>query len=207
MAAETKKLWKPSQTLYVFFIGGSQVVRERVMEYASIWSQHCSLTFKVTSKAEDSQIRISFDAPGSWSFIGTDALLIPKNQPTINFGWLSDSLNEKDFKQVVLHEFGHAIGLIHEHQSPIAKIKWIKDYVYNYFSFHYKWSKSDVDRNIFQEFEKTTIRHSILDKDSIMGYYIPKEFTEDEQVFPQNYELSEMDKKYIGELYPKLILS
>ena len=26
----------------------------------------------------------------------------------MNFGWLSDSLPDKDYKQVVLHEFGHA---------------------------------------------------------------------------------------------------
>lgn len=207
MAAETKKLWKPSQTLNVFFIGGSTIIKKRVLEYASIWSQYCSLTFTETNTAENSHIRISFDAPGSWSFIGTDAFLIPKNQATINFGWLSDTLDENNFKQVVLHEFGHAIGLIHEHQSPAVEIRWKKDFVYNYFNFNYNWSKNDVDRNLFQEFEKTTIKYSTLDTDSIMGYFIPKEFTEDEQVFPQNFDLSEMDKKYIGELYPKLLLS
>lgn len=207
MAAETKKLWKPSQTLFIFFIGGSKIVKERVLEYSSIWSQHCSLTFKETDKPEDSHIRVSFNSPGSWSFIGTDALLIPKNQATINFGWLTDTLDEKNFKQVVLHEFGHAIGLIHEHQSPAIKVNWNKDFVYNYFDLNYSWSKAQVDRNIFQEFEKTNIKYSTIDKDSIMGYYIPKEFTNDGQEFPQNYDLSETDKKYIGVLYPMLKLS
>jgi len=90
----------------------------------------------------------------------------------MNFGWLDDKLSDKDYKQVVLHEFGHALGLIHEHQSPATKIKWNKDYVYWYFREFHKWDSGTVDTNIFKEFEKTTIRHSTLDKASIMGYHI-----------------------------------
>lgn len=177
------------------------------MEYASIWSEHCSIKFESTDIIADAQIRVSFQAPGSWSYIGTYALGVPKNEATINFGWLNDQLPEKDYKQVVLHEFGHALGLIHEHQSPAAKVDWDKPRVYWYFWQNYNWTKDAVDRNIFQEFEKTTIRYSELDKDSIMAYYIPAEFTLNNQQFPQNYVLSEGDKKYIGELYPELILS
>jgi len=207
MAAQTKKLWKPCETLKVFFFNGQNKRTERVIEYASIWSDHCSVKFEPTDNIADAQIRVSFQAPGSWSYIGTDALGVPKNEATINFGWLNDQLPEKDYKQVVLHEFGHALGLIHEHQSPAAKVNWNKPRVYWYFWQNYNWTKDAVDRNIFQEFEKTTIRYSQLDKDSIMGYFIPAEFTLNNEQFPQNYILSEGDKKYIGELYPKLLLS
>jgi len=207
MAAQTKKLWKSNETLTVYFFGGQDNRTQRVLEIASIWSKHCSIKFKLTTKIEDAKIRVAFQAPSSWSYIGTDALGVPRNEPTINFGWLDDSLPEKDYKQVVLHEFGHALGLIHEHQSPAVKMKWNYTLVYWYFGEHHKWTRADVDRNLFQEFEKTSTQHSTLDKLSIMGYAIPPQFTTDGQEFPLNYDLSEMDKKYIGKLYPQILHS
>lgn len=207
MAAQTKKLWKSNETLKVYFFGGQDARTQRVLEYASIWSKYCSIKFLATTKIEEAKIRVAFQAPSSWSYIGTDALGVPRNEPTINFGWLDDHLPEQDYKQVVLHEFGHVLGLIHEHQSPVTKMNWDKPYVYWYFWENHKWTKADVDRNLFQEFEKTTTQYSSLDKASIMGYYIPPLFTTDRQEFPQNYILSAMDEHYIGQIYPKILHS
>jgi hypothetical protein len=207
MAAETRKLWHPNQTLKVFFFGSDKAKDQRVLQYASIWSEHCSIKFERTDNRDEAQIRVGYDATGSWSYIGTDALGVDKREATINFGWLSDSLPEVEYKQVVLHEFGHALGLIHEHQSPDIKMDWDKDVVYNYYAFTHGWSKADVDKNVFQEYDKTTIRYSEVDRDSIMGYYLPPEFTKNKQSFPFNYDLSATDKKYIGELYPQILYS
>jgi serralysin len=188
MAAQTKKLWKPNETLKVYFFGGQDARTQRVLEYASIWSKHCSIKFEPTTKIEEAKIRVAFQAPSSWSYIGTDALGVPRNEPTINFGWLEDKL-------------------IHEHQSPAVKVNWNKTFVYWYFWEHHKWTKGDVDRNLFQEFETTSTQYSALDKLSIMGYYIPPQFTNDGQEFPLNYDLSDMDKQYIGKLYPQILHS
>ncbi|MRX38397.1 hypothetical protein GJU43_03860 [Flavobacterium sp. LC2016-23] len=207
MAAETRKLWRPNQTLKVFFFVSDKARDQRVLQYASIWSEHCSIKFERTDNRDEAQIRVGYDATGSWSYIGTDALGVDKHKATINFGWLSDSLPEPEYKQVVLHEFGHALGLIHEHQSPDIKMDWDKNVVYNYYAFTHGWSKADVDKNVFQEYDKTTIRYSEVDRDSIMGYYLPPEFTKNKQSFPFNYDLSATDKKYIGELYPELLHS
>ncbi|WP_419699053.1 M12 family metallopeptidase [Mucilaginibacter sp. NFX135] len=87
------------------------------MLYAQGWSQYCSITFSVTNDVRAAKLRVGFQNTGSWSHIGTNAKGIPRSRATINFGWLSNTLPERDFKQVVLHEFGHALGLIHEHQS------------------------------------------------------------------------------------------
>lgn len=207
LAALTQKLWRPNQTLHVYFIGGSPTIRTRVLLYASIWSNYCSIRFEETSDIGAAKIRVGFTPPGSWAYIGLDALSVPAGEPTVNFGWLTDTMPEREFKQVVLHEFGHVLGLIHEHQSPAIKVDWNKMYVYNFFRFNYGWSKDMVDANILQEFEKTSTQYSTLDKSSIMGYAIPPEFTNDRQTFPQNYELSDMDKQYIGTLYPRLLHS
>ena len=55
----------------------------------------------------------------SGSQVGTDALKVPilqdgKFQPTMQLGLLRG--NENFNKHNVIHEFGHALGLLHEHQ-------------------------------------------------------------------------------------------
>lgn len=201
MAAQTTKLWSPGQQLLVYFFGGTAPIRSKVLSYAQEWSNYCSITFLETKDIKRAHLRVGFFNDGSWSFIGTDARGVSKSEPTINFGWLNTSLPDRDFKQVVLHEFGHALGLIHEHQSPAATVKWNKPYVYNYCYTVYRWTKQDVDVNIINTYETSSTQYSALDTLSIMGYSIPPGFTLDGQVFPLNYDLSAMDKLYIGTIY------
>jgi hypothetical protein len=62
----------------------------------------------------------------------------------------------------VLHEFGHALGLIHEHQNPVGGIQWNKPAVYadlggppNF------WGKATVDNNMFATYAKDQINGSV----------------------------------------------
>jgi len=40
------------------------------------------------------------------------------HEPTMNYGWLKDDTDDVEYRRVVIHEFGHALGAIHEHQNP-----------------------------------------------------------------------------------------
>lgn len=72
-------------------------------------------------------VRIAFDKnDGSWSYIGTVAVSIDPVKPTMNFRWLTETTSNKEFSRVVKHEFGHALGCIHEHQNSVAAIDWPK---------------------------------------------------------------------------------
>ena len=42
----------------------------------------------------------------------------------MNYGWLTPDSDDDELRRVVLHEFGHALGLIHEHQNPEGGIEW-----------------------------------------------------------------------------------
>jgi hypothetical protein len=202
MAIHTTKMWNPGLTLNIYFMDGNLENKNKVKEYANEWCQHCSIKFNFNSSLTDSDIRISFMQQGCWSYIGTDCKaseLIDK--PTMNFGWLGQLVNEDEKKGIVLHEFGHALGLIHEHQSPSAKVVWSYGYIYMYFATFYKWTNDQVNRNIFYEFDPKEIKHSELDKKSIMTYHIPPEFTINNIQFPKNLVLSTIDIKKIGEFY------
>lgn len=98
----------------------------------------------------DAEIRIAFEqGAGSWSYIGTDCLNIPKSKPTMNLGWLTPTTSHAETKRVVLHEFGHALGLAASNQSPTANIPWNKQATYDYYQKTSGWTKQQVDTNLF----------------------------------------------------------
>jgi hypothetical protein len=105
--------------------------------------------------------------------------------------------------RVVVHEFGHALGCIHEHQSPKEHLHWNKKAVYAAFSGppNY-WSKDDIDNNILKKYSPKGIAASAFDINSIMLYQFDASLFTDHKATPQNYALSEEDKTFIRTMYP-----
>jgi hypothetical protein len=202
LAALTGKLWKPGRTLRVRFLDGDPAVQARVEPFAHHWSNHANLKF-LFGNDPAAEIRISFAQSGSWSYIGTDALSIPNDQPTMNFGWLRQSTPNDEYSRVVVHEFGHAIGCIHEHQNPATDVPWNKEAVYAYYAGPpNNWSRAQTDINLFTRYSATLTQFSSFDRDSIMLYPIPNEFTIGDFEVGWNRVLSPMDKGYVATLYP-----
>lgn len=42
----------------------------------------------------------------------------------MNFGWMWDRVPAEDLRATILHEFGHALGLVHEHQYWWSQLYW-----------------------------------------------------------------------------------
>ena len=120
----------------------------------------------------------------------------------MNFGWLKLNTPNTEYNRVVVHEFGHALGCIHEHQSPAAGIPWDKEKAYKYYMETQGWTKEDVDVNLFQLYDSKTTRASKFDPTSIMIYPIPKELTAGGFEVGWTMDLSDTDKSFIGKLYP-----
>jgi hypothetical protein len=202
LAAITGKLWQPGRVLRVRFLDGDPRVQERIPPFAHQWSAHANITFTFGNDP-DAEIRISFQNQGSWSYLGTDALVIPKSQPTMNFGWLTPATSNDEYQRVVTHEFGHALGCIHEHQNPANNIPWDREAVYRYYQGppNY-WSREQVDINLFTRYEADITQFSAFDPQSIMLYPIPNEFTVGNFEVGWNKTLSATDKQFISTIYP-----
>jgi serralysin len=205
-ALVNSKRWRAGRTLTIRFIDGDESLRKRVAAAASEWLKHANIRFDFGNHA-DANIRIAFiQGAGSWSAVGTDALVeewFPKNEPTMNYGWLQPASSDEDVASVVLHEFGHALGLIHEHQQPAAEIKWNKELVYRQLGGPpNSWDRDKVDHNVFNRLSRAELNFSAYDKDSIMHYFFPKEWTLDGTEFKENKILSRLDKEFIAQQYP-----
>lgn len=203
IAVTIAKKWHPGSTLTVGFVGDvDAVVRERIIEKAKLWAPHIGLKLDFVSSGR-AKIRIAtWRNKGSWSYIGTDALLIDEDdQPTMNFGWLEPDTHDDEYERVVLHEFGHALGAIHEHQHPSAGIPWDKERVYSYYADTNGWDRDTVDHNIFRKYERDQLNASKYDPDSIMHYAVPNALTVGDWQIGWNRHLSERDKTFMGELY------
>jgi hypothetical protein len=205
-AAPTGSLWVPGQTLTVAFLregpaeGDAALIEQRVRAIAEEWTRHGNLVLLWVEG--DATIRIAFENTGSWSFIGKECLGNAEGA-TMNFGWLSPDLDDAAFRSVVLHEFGHAFGLIHEHQNPSAKIQWNRKAVYAYYARDpNRWSQVDVDRNLFETYDASSTQFTACDPRSIMMYPIPPEHLESGDPVGWNTELSDNDKVFVESLYP-----
>ena len=152
-----------------------------------------------------SEIRVSFAEEGfSWSTVGTDALTVGSSRATMNYGWLEPTTSTRECQRVVRHEFGHALGMIHEHQNPAAagQIPWDAPKVYAYYA-QQGWSQADVDDNIFDVYAEDTTNHTSFDPTSIMQYAVPDSLTIGSYSISWNTALSPMDLEFMRRQYPQ----
>jgi hypothetical protein len=202
LALVTGKKWTVGRVLRVRFLDGDQGLRAKVAAVAQQWTGFANLKLDFGDDPA-AEIRISFQTGGSWSYIGTDALGIGQAEPTMNFGWLTPASEDSEISRVVLHEMGHALGAIHEHQSPAADVPWDREAVYRYYGGPpNNWTRDQVDQNIFARYSRTTTNFSAFDRSSIMLYAIPNELTIGDYEVGWNRVLSDTDKSFMRAQYP-----
>jgi H-type lectin domain len=199
--------WKIGQHIKVSWWSGEKVaisdhLKQRVAHAAKQWEQHANLKLDFGLHGDEAHIRIAFEyQPGlCWSHSGTDNLTVPKTEPTMNLGWINNDSDDLQIQSVVLHQFGHALGLIHEHHNPEKAIKWNEPLVLGYFRETYKLEDGEIRSHILYTDQP---QHNIIsDPQSIMLYSYPDSLTLDHAGVPGNSKLSLSDVSLIKRIYP-----
>lgn len=188
--------------LEVQFLDGSPRLRRRVIEMSSRWSKFCGVSFAETTGKGD--IRVSFDPHGGhWSHIGSYAQRINWRKSTMNLQ-INDDTAEDELSRVVLHEFGHALGLLHEHRRGDSGLVWNENEVYKYYTGYPNFWKRDQVKE--QVLDPVYVRNPIstpYDPKSIMHYPVPQQFLKRGKAIGWNRDISAYDQVAILRAYPR----
>jgi hypothetical protein len=156
------KRFRNGRTLKVFFIGSwPDWASDRVIALMKRWSHQANIHIERTADRAASDIRVDKDpSEGSWSYLGTDILGIPKDEMTMNLGWILDTENDFEAsRRVVVHEMGHTLSFGHEQAHPEGDIDWNREAVYAYYGGPpNNWSRAQVNAQVFKSIRASRSR-------------------------------------------------
>ncbi len=200
------KYWARGRTLRIEFLKNPPApLTQPIIDAARKWLPHVNLKFEfVTSGPSD--IRIGLNTDLNWSELGTDALLVAQDKATMEFNvgeiFESDLRPKAELERIVLHEFGHALGAVHEHQHPDARIPW-NEPVLRRLLAQAGYSDELVARNFLDQYEAADYHYSAYDKDSIMHFDVPNGLTlGDFEIINTGKTLSAKDIELMQSIYP-----
>lgn len=234
--------WEPGRVLKVCFFQGNDVVAKLVRDAADEWNNYSSVKLDfgpagrwyncLSPQTGFAQIRVGFGAPGYWSVLGTDSeTRLDRYAPSMNLQGFN-RLYSPDRMQpaevgtkaapyhvaTIKHEFGHALGLLHEHQNPTLgctqEIKWTgAGNAYDYFAGPPNhWSRDQVQRNMgFIGQTDPDFISGLSDPKSIMMYALPAAILKQGKASPcfvdVNYSISDKDKQVVARIYPPVTVA
>lgn len=205
--------------IFIGFINGTPELKQIVRQVIAEWTTYANVGFIAKDNAEYSgdtaDVKIYFSQDDQYnSFVGVnsylDFLRKSKDTPTMNLGFIGKTVRNADGTVIdwvggtILHEFGHVLGLQHEHQNPIGGIRWNRDVVIKNLSGPPNgWSMEVIDNNIFRALSQTKTQFTQYDPSSVMHYGFPASWTQNGIAIPENFQLSETDKNFVAKIYPR----
>ena len=159
-----------------------------------------NLKFEIVSQIKDSNFVFKYDEtlPNSSCYVGKENIF-NGDDPCMKIN------NILDFK----HEFGHFLGMEHEHQNwdLIDKLKLNKEKILIDLKKSGIKNVESFYRINFEINKNPRSYNTSFDEDSIMSYFIPPEYqlNNPKITFKKNIEFSETDIEILKSYYPKNI--
>lgn len=198
-------LWpRERRHLRVQFLNGDaydrRIVNQLVTEHYNSIPMRLRFQFLQPSDPSPSDIRVAF-SDRSESYVGRNAAKHP-GQPTMwidmcRGGGMPASERRSKRRYNVLHEFGHALGMQHEHQHPECKANWN----YRVLQQRMGWSAEAVRDNFGRLAQGVKLAE--YDPESIMHYPVDQGDTMSMVMYvPQATGLSDGDRRFLMAVYP-----
>lgn len=190
----TTLLWHPGMTITVAFLNGTQDQHRQVKQAVLVYLQpYVNLVFTFISSPEEALVRILFDPnQGYVSYIG---IRQPDNPLTHTM-----NLRSADEPHFILHEFGHVLGMVHEHLQISCRND---EEIYKYMEEKHNYSRQRTHAALLMDISVhgETLK-STYDPHSIMHYKFPASWTCDNIEIATPKQLSDKDKTWIKLSYP-----
>jgi hypothetical protein len=177
LALERAKLWNPDRNVRWSFVSSGNERLKRIVEEAfDQWQSFIKMKL-IKEKSGETDIAVGFDNLGFFSLVGTDSAIA-----SLRAKYKGASLNiqstavSQDLSAVALHEIGHALGAVHEHQSPQSRIPWdFSSLRQEYRQQPNNWSDEEIRFQIVDRYSDQVCNASAFDPKSIMLYPIKAE--------------------------------
>lgn len=211
LVVSKNKLWK-TRNINIAFVSGTPEERELIKKFAMPWTKYANLNFNFFNSLSEApggraHIRVQIserDEKNPFagdSYVGTDSLYSGTPYSMRIFIKPGEMLHM--LSGIVLHEFGHALGLNHEHQHPE------RTYEFDEAKLFADCATRGIERSHCERIYTDTYsrwENNILtyDPESIMHYSLDRNYVKSgpEEIFSGTSSLSLLDKIGIARTYP-----
>lgn len=192
--------WDVGKTLNVKFLNGNQKIKAAVEKISREWEQFANVKFLFVGSGP-AQIRIHFNNSGYlFAANGLQANIMPEDEATVEID-TSFFTSAGKMRAIVLHVFGHVLGLQHEVKVPVKGRQWKQENVKRYF-LPMGWDQEKIVQRVINAYSVSYSNGLMPDLLSVMNIPIPSNWT-NEKESNWNTALSINDKKLIELIYPK----
>jgi hypothetical protein len=205
------KHWGPQGVmLSVSFLDNPDAaLRARLLSHMNAWAEFANVLFRET-ESRDGHVRVIRDGSGlpegagHWEYEGQDILQLDMNRPTMCLQNFTMAMPESEFRRVVRHEAGHALGFHHEHLRKELIEKISVEAAIEFYADTQGWNEVKTRIQVLTPIDEFSLRGSPwADPDSIMCYQIPSAITRDHVAIPGGADISLIDRQYAAQFYPK----
>jgi serralysin len=193
--------WDNGKVLKIAFLDGDESRRGEFRGAVNEWLKYVNLSVSYSS-AEQSDIRVSFVGAANYGYVGPKAADAAKSEPTLVLGALSTDADDR--RAVILHEFGHTLGFMHEFQTINGNkfLNWAAIYE-ELAKPPSSWDKHTIDFNMRVPCVIDPIySNKPFDPNSVMMFKFPSNWLSPPTRIELHGELSEGDIELARLAYP-----
>jgi hypothetical protein len=202
LAGAAGTLWKPGTTLTVGFLEKvSAALRDLTLTHARAWCKTANVKFVYSTQSP--VIRVTFAGEGLWSYLGNGAKVIPQGEPTLCLQGYTVRTPHREWCRGARHEFGHALGFVHEHARREIVDRLHVARTIAHFRRTQGWDEAMVRDQILTPLEVRSLwLPGPASTDCIMCYQFEGTCTKDHRPIPGGLDISADDYAVAGRIYP-----